>query len=72
MEAVFYIISCANDCLVKCATRTLMDSALTSWNNDTKSIGIDASCDISWEALKQKLIKEYCARQDLQALEQEL
>lgn len=41
MEVVFHISYCPNNCRVKYATYTLMDSALTWWNNHAKSIGIN-------------------------------
>ena len=63
---------CPNDCRVKYATCTLMDSALTWWNNHAKSIGTAEAYAMGWESLKQLMTKEYCPRQEIQALEQEL
>lgn len=58
MEIVFIISSCTDDYHVIYATYMLVDSALTWWNNHTKSIGIDEACAITWEALKQMLTEE--------------
>ena len=68
MRAMFCINSFANDCRVKYATRTLMDSALNWWDNHTKFVRIDATCVITWETLKQMMIKEYCSQKEIQAL----
>ncbi|KAI3790531.1 hypothetical protein L2E82_03636 [Cichorium intybus] len=72
MEAVFRISSCPDDCQVKYATCTLMDSALTWWNDHAKSMGIDVAYGMSWASFKQIMIEEYCPRQEIQTLEQEL
>nr|KAJ0191941.1 hypothetical protein LSAT_V11C800447480 [Lactuca sativa] len=61
-EAVFHISACPDDCRVKYATCTLMDSALTWWNNHAKSMGIAKAYDMGWESLKQLMTKEYCPR----------
>ncbi|XP_052627224.1 uncharacterized protein LOC128133733 [Lactuca sativa] len=71
-EAVFHISACPDDYRVKYATCTLMDSALTWWNNHAKSMGIAEAYAMGWESLKQLMTKEYCPRQEIQALEQEL
>ena len=60
MEAVFRISACTEDCRVKYATCTLMDSALTWWNTHAKTMGIDEAYAMGWEYLKQMMIKEYC------------
>lgn len=54
------------------ATCILMDSTLTWWNNHAKSMGMDEAYDMGWEPLKQMMIKEYCPRQEVSALVQEL
>lgn len=72
MEAVFHIIFCPRDYQVKYTTCTLMNSALSCWNNHAKSIGLNEAYAMRWEPLKQMMIKEYYPRQEVQALEQEL
>nr|KAJ0185353.1 hypothetical protein LSAT_V11C900506610 [Lactuca sativa] len=71
-EDVFHISAFPDDCRVKYATCTLMDSALTWWNNHAKSMGIAEAYAMGWESLKQLMTKEYCPRQEIQALEQDL
>nr|KAJ0185840.1 hypothetical protein LSAT_V11C900506620 [Lactuca sativa] len=71
-KVVFHISAFPDDCRVKYATCTLMDSALTWWNNHAKSMGIAEAYAMGWESLKQLMTKEYCPRQEIQALEQDL
>nr|GEV20871.1 putative reverse transcriptase domain-containing protein [Tanacetum cinerariifolium] len=48
MELVFQISSCAIENQVKFATCTLLDAALTCWNNQIRSLGPDAY-SMTWE-----------------------
>nr|GEX63340.1 putative reverse transcriptase domain-containing protein [Tanacetum cinerariifolium] len=48
MELVFQISGCAIENQVKFATCTLLDAALTWWNNPIRSLGPDAS-SMTWE-----------------------
>ncbi|GJT30138.1 hypothetical protein Tco_0910413 [Tanacetum coccineum] len=43
MEIVFRINNCADNCQVKYASCTLLDSALTWWNSYMQAVGIDAA-----------------------------
>ncbi|KAL7598104.1 hypothetical protein Lser_V15G22439 [Lactuca serriola] len=72
IEVVFHISSCPDDCRVKYATCTLMDAALTWWNNHAKTVGVAEAYAMGWEQLKLMMTKVYCPRQEIQALEQEL
>ncbi|GKF54847.1 hypothetical protein Tco_0165187 [Tanacetum coccineum] len=43
IESVFHICNCEENCQVKYATCTLLDSALTWWNSHMKTVGIGAA-----------------------------
>nr|GEZ63380.1 hypothetical protein [Tanacetum cinerariifolium] len=45
--------------VVKFATCTLLDAALTWWNSQIRSLGPDAY-SITWEVLKKKTTEKYC------------
>nr|GEX21202.1 hypothetical protein [Tanacetum cinerariifolium] len=44
--------------LVKYASCTLLDGALTWWNSYVKTVGIDAAYEISWKDLMKRMIEE--------------
>ncbi|GJT55581.1 reverse transcriptase domain-containing protein [Tanacetum coccineum] len=58
--------------LVKCATCTILDGALTWWNSHVKTVGIDAAYDMSWRELMKMMTEVYCPRNEIQKLENEL
>ncbi|KAK1415466.1 hypothetical protein QVD17_31248 [Tagetes erecta] len=68
-ESVLDISNCADDCMVKYATCTLTDKALTWWNSQVKTLGREAAYQLTWEELKAMMIEEYCPRNELQKLE---
>ncbi|GJX95040.1 putative reverse transcriptase domain-containing protein [Tanacetum coccineum] len=72
MESVFHICNCEENCQVKYATCTLLDSALTWWNSHVKTVGIDAAYVMTWKELIKMMIKVYCPRKEIQKLENEL
>lgn len=49
-----------------------MDSTRTSWNDQVKILRIFPTNSLTWEELKMMLKEEYCPRDEIQALEQEL
>nr|GEU97872.1 hypothetical protein [Tanacetum cinerariifolium] len=57
MELVFQISGCAIENHVKFATCTLLDTALTWWNGQIRSLGPDAYSMI-WESSKPKTLDE--------------
>nr|GEV08643.1 putative reverse transcriptase domain-containing protein [Tanacetum cinerariifolium] len=59
MELVFQISGCAIENQVKFATRTLLDAALTWWNSQIRSLGLDAY-SMTWKVLKKKMTDKYC------------
>nr|GEV88027.1 putative reverse transcriptase domain-containing protein [Tanacetum cinerariifolium] len=57
--------------VVKFATCTLLDAALTCWNSQIRSLGPDAY-SMTWEVVKKKMMDKYCPRGKIKKLEIEL
>nr|GEV64734.1 hypothetical protein [Tanacetum cinerariifolium] len=57
--------------VVKFATCTLLDAALTWWNSQIRSLGPDAYL-VTWEVFKKKLTDKYCPQGEIKKLEIEL
>ncbi|GKD68296.1 putative reverse transcriptase domain-containing protein [Tanacetum coccineum] len=72
MESVFHICNCAENCQVKYATCTLLDSALTWWNSHMKIVGIDDAYAITWKELMKMMTKVYYHRNEIPKMENEL
>nr|GEV85916.1 retrotransposon protein, putative, Ty3-gypsy subclass [Tanacetum cinerariifolium] len=71
MESVFQISGCAVENRVKFATCTLLDTALTWWNSQIRSLGPDAY-SMTWEVLKKKMTDKYYPQGEIKKLEIEL
>ncbi|XP_052622552.1 uncharacterized protein LOC128127871 [Lactuca sativa] len=71
-ESVFQISFCPDDCKVRFAACTFADATLTWWNSHVNTIGIDTANSMKWEELKTMLVEEYCPREEIHKLEQEL
>nr|GEV68532.1 putative reverse transcriptase domain-containing protein [Tanacetum cinerariifolium] len=57
--------------LVKFATCTLLDAALSWWNSQIRSLSPDAY-SMTWEVLKKKITNKYCPQGEIKKLEIEL
>ncbi|GJU02386.1 putative reverse transcriptase domain-containing protein [Tanacetum coccineum] len=57
--------------VVKFATCTLLDAALTWWNSQIRTLGPEAYV-MAWEVLKKKMTDKYCPQGEIQKLEIEL
>nr|GEV61505.1 putative reverse transcriptase domain-containing protein [Tanacetum cinerariifolium] len=57
--------------MVRFATCTLLDAALTWWNSQIRSLGPDAY-SMTWEVLKKKMTDKYCPQGEIKKLEIEL
>nr|GEW00909.1 hypothetical protein [Tanacetum cinerariifolium] len=71
MESVFQISGCAIENQFKFATCTLLDVALTWWNSQIRSLGLDAY-SMTWEVLKKKMTDKYYPQGEIKKLEIEL
>nr|GEX66451.1 transposon Ty3-G Gag-Pol polyprotein [Tanacetum cinerariifolium] len=68
MESVFNISGCAIENQVKFSTYTLLDAALTWWNSQIRTLGLEAYA-MTWEVLKKKMTDKYCLQRELKKLE---
>uniref|UniRef100_A0A251UXQ2 Putative retrotransposon gag domain, Thiamin diphosphate-binding fold protein n=1 Tax=Helianthus annuus TaxID=4232 RepID=A0A251UXQ2_HELAN len=57
--------------LVKYATGTLEDGALTWWNAQVQMLGIEMANATTWDDFKELMREEYCPRDEIQKLENE-
>nr|GEX32118.1 putative reverse transcriptase domain-containing protein [Tanacetum cinerariifolium] len=57
--------------VVKFATCTLLDAALTWWKSQIRSLGPNAY-SMTWEVLKKKMTDKYCSQGEIKKLEIEL
>nr|GFA59582.1 hypothetical protein [Tanacetum cinerariifolium] len=71
METVFNISGCAVENQVKFATCTLLDAALTWWNSQIRTLGLDAYT-MTWSVLKKKMTDKYCPLGEVKKLEFEV
>ncbi|GJZ45759.1 putative reverse transcriptase domain-containing protein [Tanacetum coccineum] len=62
MEAVFNINGCTIENQVKFATCTLLGAALTWWNGQIRTLGLEAYA-MTWEILKKKMTDKYCPQE---------
>nr|GEV84896.1 hypothetical protein [Tanacetum cinerariifolium] len=60
METVFRISNCTVENQIKFATCTLLGSALTWWNSNVKTVGLDVAYAMTWTYLKKKMTDKYC------------
>ncbi|GKB31613.1 putative reverse transcriptase domain-containing protein [Tanacetum coccineum] len=72
LESVFRISDCKEKDKAKFATATLQGRALTWWNGRTASMGIDAANSTPWTKVRKWMTEDFCLRNVLQSLEQEL
>ncbi|XP_023754914.2 uncharacterized protein LOC111903370 [Lactuca sativa] len=71
-ESVFQISFCPDNCNVRFAACTFANATLTWWNSHANTMGIDTANSMKWEELKIMLVEEYCPREEIHKLEQEL
>ncbi|GJW87501.1 putative reverse transcriptase domain-containing protein [Tanacetum coccineum] len=72
MKTVFHISNCLPRYLVKYATCTLLDGALTWWNSYKRIVGVDDAYAMMWKALMKLMTDVYCPRNEIQRMETEL
>nr|GFA27510.1 hypothetical protein [Tanacetum cinerariifolium] len=64
METVFNISNCPPKYQVKYATCTLQNSALTWWNSQKRTIGVDGAYAMKWAELMKLMTEVYCPRNE--------
>ncbi|GJW66751.1 putative reverse transcriptase domain-containing protein [Tanacetum coccineum] len=72
MESVFEISKYSEEDKVMYVVCTLEGRALTWWNSNVHSLGINVANRIPWNELKTMMTAEYCSRTEIQKMEQEL
>ncbi|GJT85486.1 putative reverse transcriptase domain-containing protein [Tanacetum coccineum] len=70
--STFYISNCPEKYQVKYATCTLLNSALTWWNSNKRTIRIEAAYAMSWAELMKLMTEVYYPRNEVQKIETEL
>ncbi|GKB55239.1 reverse transcriptase domain-containing protein [Tanacetum coccineum] len=66
------ISECTERRKVKFATATLHGRALTWWNSQVATLGLEVENGKSWTKVKQTMIDEFCPTEEVQRLEDEL
>ncbi|GKC71758.1 putative reverse transcriptase domain-containing protein, partial [Tanacetum coccineum] len=72
MLEIFHISNCLEKYLVKYASCTLLNSALTWWNSHKRTIRNEAAYAMSWVELIKLMTEVYCPRNEIQKMETEL
>ncbi|PWA79483.1 reverse transcriptase domain-containing protein [Artemisia annua] len=72
MEQVMDISGCTEGQKVKYAASSLINKALTWWNTQIQARGRVAALAMTWEDFKTLMVEEFCPRNDMQKLEEEL
>ncbi|KAJ0521155.1 putative transcription factor interactor and regulator CCHC(Zn) family [Helianthus annuus] len=72
LESVFEMCECPEARKVKFATGTLEGIALTWWNAQVQILGLAAANATPWNEFKELIKREYCTREDIHKLEDEL
>ncbi|KAJ0915815.1 putative nucleotidyltransferase, Ribonuclease H [Helianthus annuus] len=72
LESVFEMCECPEARRVKYATGTLEGIALTWWNAQVQILGLAAANATPWNDFKELIKREYCTREDIHKLEDEL
>ncbi|GJU33294.1 putative reverse transcriptase domain-containing protein [Tanacetum coccineum] len=71
-EMVFRISECAEARKVKFAAATLQGRALTWWNSQVATRGLEATNQIGWTEMKRVMTEEFCPIKEIQRMEYEL
>ncbi|GKE43712.1 putative reverse transcriptase domain-containing protein [Tanacetum coccineum] len=71
-EMVFGISECAEARKVKFAVATLQGRALTWWNSQVATRGLEAANQIGWTKMRKLMTEEFCHIEEIQRMEHEL
>ncbi|GJX69630.1 hypothetical protein Tco_0305357 [Tanacetum coccineum] len=71
-ELVFGISECTEARKVKFAVATLQGRALTWWNSQVATRGLEAANQIGWTEMKRVMTEEFCLIEEIQRMEHEL
>ncbi|GJY70594.1 hypothetical protein Tco_0474297 [Tanacetum coccineum] len=68
-EMVFSIRECAEGMKVKFAAATLQGCALTWWNSQVATSGLENANRTSWTEMKKLMTEEFCPKEEIQRME---
>nr|GEW20752.1 putative reverse transcriptase domain-containing protein [Tanacetum cinerariifolium] len=71
-EMVFSISDCAERNKVKFAAATLEGIALTWWNSQVATLGLNVAIGKSWGDMKKMMLEEFCPDEEVQRMEDKL
>nr|GEV68384.1 putative reverse transcriptase domain, ribonuclease H-like domain, aspartic peptidase domain protein [Tanacetum cinerariifolium] len=71
-KMVFSISDCAERNKVKFAAATLQGRALTWWNSQVATLGLDVAIKKSWSDMKKMMMEEFYPDEEVQRMEDEL
>nr|GFA52202.1 putative reverse transcriptase domain-containing protein [Tanacetum cinerariifolium] len=71
-EMVFSISDCAERNKVKFTAATLQGRALTWWNSQVATLGLNVAIGKSWGDMKKIMLEEFCSDNEVQRMEDEL
>nr|GFD23620.1 hypothetical protein [Tanacetum cinerariifolium] len=66
------ISDCTERNKVKFAAATLQGRALTWWNSQVASLGLNVAIGKSWGNMKKMMLEEFCPDEEIQRMEDEL
>nr|GEW12109.1 putative reverse transcriptase domain-containing protein [Tanacetum cinerariifolium] len=72
MEMVFTVSKCTEANKVVLAAATFQDRALTWWNSQVATLGIEAVTIKTWAEMKVMMTEEFCPPEEIQRMECEL
>ncbi|GJR34164.1 putative reverse transcriptase domain-containing protein [Tanacetum coccineum] len=72
MESTFRISECAERSKVKFAAVTLQGRALTWWNTQVATLGLAKANGKSWDDTKKMMLEEFCPKEEISRMEDEL
>nr|GFA02562.1 putative reverse transcriptase domain-containing protein [Tanacetum cinerariifolium] len=68
-EMVYSISDCAKRNKVKFAAATLQGRALTWWNSQVDTLGLNVAIGMSWGDMKKIMMEEFCPDEEVQRME---
>ncbi|GJZ72626.1 hypothetical protein Tco_0636772 [Tanacetum coccineum] len=71
-EMVFGISKCAEARKVKFAASSLQGRALTWWNSQVATMGLEAANQMGWTKMRRLMTEEFCPIKEIQQMEHEL
>lgn len=71
MENTFLNSDCPEDLKVRYATSVFQKRALTWWNGEKRTRGMEAAMALSWDEVKNLMTREFCPRNEIKKLEAE-